>query len=168
MSRRLLVLSTLALASMVALGATAAFACEHGASACRVSKAPATRTALVPLPSVALPAVSAAIPMLPSSPVQPAVVSSLRAFLDPESGLITSPINLLQAPVDLQMPDQDLSNLPQVQLRDGSWMMDTSSLLFDYIVNIDALGHRAYTHSRDRMPAIAPIVTPTVAPYAER
>jgi hypothetical protein len=158
-----LLLSSFAVLVVTSPLATASSACDHAATACQASHA----SAYVPLPSVASPVPLGFLPLLEGVSVQP-IVSGLRAYLDPESGLITSPIGGLQAPADLAM-ESDYSNLPQVQLPNGSWMIDTRGMMGDEaVITIDALGHRAFScvHAAPHAMVTAPIIAPS--PYAER
>jgi hypothetical protein len=138
-------------------------ACDHGSHACCTKAA----TAFTPLPSAPAPSFSGSLPLLPSAEPQP-FVSGLRAFIDPETGLLTSSIGLLQAPVDL-VAEPDYSALPQIQLSDGSFMIDTRGIMMeDVVVHLDALGQRSFACTRDPHAPAAPVLVPTVAPFAER
>jgi hypothetical protein len=164
MRHRLLMLPLVACAILLVVSAGASAACERGSHACCATSS----AAFVPLPSSPVPVLAAPFAMFPAVEPQP-VVAGLRAFLDPETGLITSPIGSMLAPVDGSVIEADYSNLPQIQLPDGSFMIDTRGIMMDdFMVRIDALGHRSFACSRDANAAPAPVLAPTTSPYAER
>jgi hypothetical protein len=170
MRKVLLMLSALAFVSLAASGV--AMACGGaGATACCATKA-AAKTAtqasgLAPMTALPAPA-PAVVPFstLPVSRPQP-LVSGLWAFINPETGTIDGSIGLMQAPMDIVPVDPDYSNLPQIQLPNGSWMVDTRGIMLDnFGITIDAFGRRTFTCTRDaKLPTFAPIV---VSPIAER
>lgn len=124
-------------------------------------------TAYAPLPSAPL-ASPAPFAALPSAEPQ-RLVASLMAFIDPETGMLTGPIGALQVPTDLNAPaEPDYSQLPQIQLPDGSFMIDTHGLMLDnFVLHVDAFGRRAFscTHDAHQVLEPAPVV---LSPYAER
>lgn len=166
MRKVLLILSALAFVSLAASGV--AMACGGaGATACCAGKT-ATQTAGL-APMTALPAPTPAVvpfSLLPVSRPQP-LVSGLWAFINPETGTIDGSIGLMQAPMDIVPVDPDYSNLPQIQLPNGSWMVDTRGIMLDnFGITIDPFGRRTFFCSRDaKLPTVAPIV---VSPIAER
>lgn len=162
MRSRVLAISLVTGLALLAFGAQTGLACEHAAPA--RSSLP---TSWVPLPSAPL-APSVPFAALPSAEPQ-RLVSSLMAFIDPETGMLTGPIGALQVPTDLgAAAEPDISQLPQIQLPDGSFMIDTRGLFLDnFVVHVDAFGRRAFSCTHDARKVLAPAPV-TFSPYAER
>lgn len=172
MRKLLLMLSALAFVSIAASGVAmacgGAAACCAGKTAAKAATASATNAAAL-APITALPAPApATVPfsVLPVSRPQP-LVSGLWAFINPETGTIDGSIGLMQAPVDIVPVDPDYSNLPQIQLPNGSWMIDTRGIMLEnFSMTVDPFGRRTFFCGRDaKLPTAAPIV---VSPIAER
>jgi hypothetical protein len=151
-------LSSALAGASVACGGGAPACCAKSASACAVAPATVTTAA------VELPGLPSLIPSLAGEPL----VSGLRAFIDPETGLLTSTTGF-QPAVDAFAPTVDVANLPQIQLPDGSFMIDTSGIMTDnVVVQVDALGHRTFQCTPDTRHLPAPAILPTRTQYAER
>lgn len=160
---------TLALTGAALVACTAAFACpQHGTAACCAPQA--KPAAYVPLPSA--PPAPMPFAVLPSAQM-PVVVDGLRAFLDPETGLLGGPIGDLSVPQDYAQATVANPLLVPVRLPDGSEMLDLQGTLLDYMVlQIDPLGHRTMlcvpAPALIAAPAPRPTVAPSATPYAER
>jgi hypothetical protein len=92
----------------------------------------------------------------------------LRAFIDPETGLLTSTTGMMPA-VDAFSPTVDVANLPQIAMPDGSYMIDTRGIMMeDLVVQVDVLGHRTFQCTQDPRHLPGPAILPTSTKYAER
>ncbi len=150
-------LSVLAGASM-ACGGRGHACCAKGSSASALAPAPIT------IAAAELPGLPSLMPSLAGEPF----VSGLRAFIDPETGLLTSTTGFLP-PVDAFSPTVDVANLPQIAMPDGSYMIDTRGIMMeDIVVQLDVLGHRAFQCTQDARRVRAPAILPTSTKYAER
>ena len=148
-------MSALAGASMACGGAHAC--CAKSASACAVAPATVTTAA------VGLPGLPSLLPSLAGEPL----VAGLRAFIDPETGLLTSTTGFLP-PADAFAPTVDVANLPQIAMPDGSFMIDTSGIVDNFVLQLDLLGHRTFQCSQDTRHLQAPADLSTPTKYAER
>ena len=179
----------IALAAMWML-AGAASACDYSksktasaAGSCCASKAattacaqPSAKTAIAPAKAaVAAPAAVAAAPAAPAGYralpgiTQPApVVAGLMAFIDPETGQLTGPINGFTVPDDVARMFAAPVELTPVTLPNGSVMLDLQGTMQDYyVLTIDPMGRRTIRCVQNPRQAQAPAL-PVVLPIAER
>ena len=179
----------IALAAMFALTGSAS-ACgdsknktASASGSCRVSKTattasaqPAAKTAIAPATAaVAAPAAVVAAPAAPAGYralpgiTQPApVVAGLMAFLDPETGQLTGPINGFTVPDDVARMFAAPVELTPVTLPNGAVMIDLQGTLQDYyVLTIDPMGRRTIRCVQNPRQAMAPATT-VVLPIAER
>jgi hypothetical protein len=104
-----------------------------------------------------------------AAPAPALAAAGMRAYRDPETGLVggTGPLPAIGRD-GLPKLDDAPTDLPQVQLPDGSWLMDLQGWFQDYaVLRLDGQGHRVMTCTPHPRAALrnAPVV---VAPYAER
>jgi hypothetical protein len=138
---------TLVAAALI-LGSVAAFAA--GTAAPRAAK-PATHKAAKSA-TVARPATAGQ--------------AGMRIYKDPETGQISGHASLPAIGTDgLPVVDDNPTDLPQVRLADGSYMIDLQGYFQDYaIIRLDAQGHRVMsctpqprTALKGRLPVVAPL-----------
>lgn len=150
------------------------------AGSCRVTRAAATAcaqpaakpavTAVVAAPAAvaAAPAAPAGYRALPGITQPAPVVAGLMAFLDPETGQLTGPINGFTVPDDVARMFAAPVELTPVTLPNGSVMLDLQGTLQDfYVLSIDPMGRRTIRCVQNPRQAQAPAL-PIVLPIAER
>ena len=91
----------------------------------------------------ATPAAPAAKPAhAPAAPATALPSLGLMAFLDPETGQLTGPINYLVPPADQRAANATVLLTP-VQRSNGAWLLDLKGTGMEhYVMQIDPLGHR--------------------------
>jgi hypothetical protein len=159
--------------------ASASGSCRVSKTATTASAQPAAKTAIAPAAAVvAAPAAVVAAPAAPAAPAgyralpgftQPApAVAGLMAFLDPETGQLTGPINGFTVPDDVARMFAAPVELTPVTLPDGSVMLDLQGTLQDYyVLTIDPMGRRTIRCVQNPRQVQAP-AAPVILPYAER
>jgi hypothetical protein len=103
----------------------------------------------------------------------PAVqAQGMRVFRDPETGEIGPPTSENTAAIVREAePPVDVTNIPQVQLKNGGWELLTEDKLQDaMIVQIDKNGHRVVRCVTDPQAALkqAPVAAPQPVPATTR
>ncbi len=171
----------LATATALVFAAALAQACPMSCgakSACAAPAAKSTTSAAVVAPSAPLPSAAQVLaPALPFAPLPsastPVYASGLVAFLDPETGLLTGSISDLVVPGDLAaLQHAAATPLAEVQLANGSWMVDLQGSIQDYyVLNVDAFGRRTVVCTPEPLEVSVPslpVALPTTPTIAER
>ena len=153
-----------------ALLVTSAFAATPAPSkrAATKSKAAATHHATKPAATKAAPQPVAQSEVLTPVP-NIAGTAALRAYLDPETGTITTirPIGFEQVQID-PLNDSDEGLVQQV-LPNGSVMIDLQGRYQEYmVVRLDANGRRVFQCEKNPAVLKQLLSTPAPTPYAER
>lgn len=148
--------------------ASAATSCcaSKAVTACAQPSAKTAVTAAVAAP--AAPAAPAGYRALPGFTQPAPIVAGLMAFIDPETGQLTGPINGFTVPDDVARMFAAPVELTPVTLPNGSVMLDLQGTLQDfYVLTIDPMGRRTIRCVQNPREAQAPAL-PLVLPIAER
>jgi hypothetical protein len=175
MSRLLQIGSAVLLGALIAFGALAATPTTVQSPAHAKAKSPARsashRTAASSTKSKTATQPVATRPSELAMPVpMPVGSAGLRAYVDPETGVMTTVKPIGMEPVEIDpMNDSDVG-LTQVTLPGGHGVMiDLQGRYQEYmVVRLDASGHRVFTCEKNPKLLKTMLSTPAISPYAER
>jgi hypothetical protein len=172
MSRLLQIGSAVLIGALIAFGALAASTSTVPSPAHAKAKSPAHTASHRSASSTTKSKVAAPVAKseLATPAPQPVGSAGLRAYVDPETGSMTTVRPVGMEPVAIDPNNDSDVGLQQVQLPAGRGVMiDLQGRYQEYmVVRLDASGHRVF--SCEKNPAIlkAMMSTPAVSPYAER
>ena len=124
------------------------------------AKAPAETAAVVAAPAPVAPQAATPPPVAHTAQSQVKAAAGMRIFLDPETGEIGPPTAAATG-LETEANSEDMTGLQQVQLPDGSYMVDLQGRFEEsMVIQLDANGHRVVSCTRDVKKTLAHPPTP--------